>query len=429
MAAATRSQAKKEAAAKESSEGSKYVSLAGKTHVLFFLLTLVPFALQVWDLLPEDSQVPEVTREALGKIMVPQCYRGHRIHLSCVRDLAAAIAPTFCTGMVIILTSSSIIYGGSWRSVRSAAGKRREDAPVSMTKGDAMRFPLMGSVVLLSLFTAIKLLPKDLLTLCLGLYFMLLGTFAISATILPFVEKVLPSVFSRMRVKLGFLNLLPKSVKLFLFETDEDLSSLEITASEMMCGIASAAFCWWYHKTRHWVANNTIGLSFCMQGIEMLSLGSVQVGVILLSGLFFYDIFWVFFTPVMVTVAKSFDAPIKLLFLKSVTSDGKPTFSMLGLGDIVIPGIYLALLLRMDHKRGFEKSGYFKFVLGSYVLGLLTTLVVMHVFQHAQPALLYLVPAILGSTFLLAARKGELKFIFNYSEEEEEEEEEKLKQK
>ena len=32
----------------------------------------------------------------------------------------------------------------------------------------------------------------------------------------------------------------------------------------------------------------------------------------LLSCAFFYDIFWVFFTPVMVSVAKSFDAPIKV---------------------------------------------------------------------------------------------------------------------
>lgn len=37
-------------------------------------------------------------------------------------------------------------------------------------------------------------------------------------------------------------------------------------------------------------------------------------GAVLLSGLFVYDIFWVFGTPVMVTVAKSLDAPIKLLF-------------------------------------------------------------------------------------------------------------------
>jgi len=30
------------------------------------------------------------------------------------------------------------------------------------------------------------------------------------------------------------------------------------------------------------------------------------------GGLFVYNIFWVFFTPVMVSVAKYFDAPIKV---------------------------------------------------------------------------------------------------------------------
>lgn len=39
----------------------------------------------------------------------------------------------------------------------------------------------------------------------------------------------------------------------------------------------------------------------------------VKVGDHLQAGLFIYDIFWVFFTPVMVSVAKSFDAPIKVL--------------------------------------------------------------------------------------------------------------------
>ncbi|XP_024639567.1 signal peptide peptidase 1 [Medicago truncatula] len=53
-----------------------------------------------------------------------------------------------------------------------------------------------------------------------------------------------------------------------------------------------------------------------------------------MAGLFVYDIFWVFFTHVMVTVAKSFEAPIKLLF---PTADSARLFSMLGLGDIVIP--------------------------------------------------------------------------------------------
>ena len=74
-------------------------------------------------------------------------------------------------------------------------------------------------------------------------------------------------------------------------------------------------------------------------------IGSYFNAIILLSGLFFYDIFWVFGTDVMVTVAKSFDAPIKLLFPNTIPS--LPP-SMLGLGDIVIPGFFIALMLRFD---------------------------------------------------------------------------------
>ena len=80
-------------------------------------------------------------------------------------------------------------------------------------------------------------------------------------------------------------------------------------------------------------------------------------GALLLSGLFFYDIFWVFGTPVMVTVAKSLDAPIKLLFPRAGAAAGESPFAMLGLGDIVIPGIFVALCLRYDAKHG---SRYFR---------------------------------------------------------------------
>ncbi|KAG7578919.1 Reverse transcriptase domain [Arabidopsis thaliana x Arabidopsis arenosa] len=111
------------------------------------------------------------------------------------------------------------------------------------------------------------------------------------------------------------------------------------------------------------VANNILGLSFCIKGIEILSLGSLKTGAILLTGIFFYDIFWVFFTPVMVSVAKSFDAPIKLLF---PTGDAHRPYPMLVLGDIVIP------------------------------VGVILTIVVMNWCQAAQPALLYILPAVIG---------------------------------
>ena len=57
-----------------------------------------------------------------------------------------------------------------------------------------------------------------------------------------------------------------------------------------------------------------------------------------------------------------------------------------------------------------------------YVIGLALTLFVMIKFEAAQPALLYLVPACLGSSLFCALLRGELKELFDYSEEEDEEE-------
>ena len=64
----------------------------------------------------------------------------------------------------------------------------------------------------------------------------------------------------------------------------------------------------------------------------MFSIGSFKIAAILLVGLFFYDVFWVFGTPVMVTVAKKLDGPIKLLFPRSLerNEDGKLELSLLG---------------------------------------------------------------------------------------------------
>ena len=70
----------------------------------------------------------------------------------------------------------------------------------------------------------------------------------------------------------------------------------------------------WYILKKHWLANDLLGMAFAINGVELLHLNNVVTGCILLGGLFFYDIFWVFGTDVMVTVAKSFEAPIKLVF-------------------------------------------------------------------------------------------------------------------
>merc|ERR1719209_1467350 len=114
----------------------------------------------------------------------------------------------------------------------------------------------------------------------------------------------------------------------------------------------------WYFLKKHWIANNLFGLAFAINGVEFMQLPRISTGFILLGGLFFYDIFWVFGTDVMITVAKSFEAPIKLVFPQDLLQNGPLSannFAMLGLGDIVIPGIFIALLLRFD-LRSLNKS-------------------------------------------------------------------------
>ncbi len=50
----------------------------------------------------------------------------------------------------------------------------------------------------------------------------------------------------------------------------------------------------------------------------------------------------------MVTVAKGIDAPVLLKFPYDYTNPSLPKFSILGLGDIVLPGLLIAFCMRFD---------------------------------------------------------------------------------
>lgn len=53
-------------------------------------------------------------------------------------------------------------------------------------------------------------------------------------------------------------------------------------------------------------------------------------------------------------------------------------------------------------------KAYFYSGFVAYILGLGTTIAVMHIFKAAQPALLYLVPTCLGLPLLLALLRGDI---------------------
>merc|ERR1712018_1066911 len=203
---------------------------------------------------------------------------------------------------------------------------------------------------------------------------------------------------------------------------NEELLKYEFTTHDIVTLSVSTAVGVWYLMKKHWIANNLFGLAFAVNGVELLHLNSVATGCTLLSGLFLYDIFWVFATDVMVTVAKSFEAPIKLVFPQDLLENGlgATNMAMLGLGDIVIPGIFVALLLRYDQSLKRNSNFYFYVTFVAYFLGLLTTIAVMHLYKHAQPALLYLVPACLGTPLFFALVRGDIKSMFKYADHPEE---------
>ncbi len=132
----------------------------------------------------------------------------------------------------------------------------------------------------------------------------------------------------------------------------------------------------------------------------------------------------------MVGVAKNLDGPIKLMFPKKIPYEKKEDFNMIGLGDIVIPGIYVAFLLRFDMIKFYRKNKtleglrmslknfpYFFTTFSGYVIGILVTLFIMVYFNHAQPALLYLVPGVLISSLIIVYIKGDFKELWEINEE------------
>jgi len=304
------------------------------------------------------------------------------------------------------------VWVGSKRSLTSKFGAE------TLTKKDAYMFPVVGSCVLFGLYMLFKLFSKEYINMLLTGYFLLFGVAAVTTTLSP--------VFALVRPPADGVKPWEYTIH---FPWDKDATHFKFYATDIVAAIVGVAVGIWYILTKHWICNNILGLSFSISGITYLSLGSYKVGAILLCGLFFYDIFWVFGTDVMVTVAKSFDAPIKLLFPRDVFAD-EFQFSMLGLGDIVIPGVFVALLLRFDRSLAPEgaksyATPYFNATYGGYVAGLLTTIGVMHFFKAAQPALLYLVPACLLTSFGTAIARGQVATLLAYSEEENEDEDDK----
>ncbi|XP_043812693.1 signal peptide peptidase-like 4 isoform X2 [Manihot esculenta] len=149
----------------------------------------------------------------------------------------------------------------------------------------------------------------------------------------------------------------------------------------------------------------------------------ILVGTVLLSCAFLYDIFWVFVSKlwfkesVMIVVArgdKSGEDGIPMLLKIPRMFDPWGGYSIIGFGDIILPGLLVAFALRYDWLTNKNlRSGYFLWAMTAYGLGLLITYIALNMMDgHGQPALLYIVPFTLGTFLTLGKKRGELKALW-----------------
>lgn len=176
-----------------------------------------------------------------------------------------------------------------------------------------------------------------------------------------------------------------------------------------LAGVLSAST--YYYQSSYILANLT-AINFTIFAlIDTNLIKKISHGSLLLVLLFFYDIYFVFGSKVMVTVAQNIDLPIKLLIPKLITdSSGLSTigFSLLGLGDIVLPGSFILLVARYNPNWLFLE-------LVLYSFGLIESFLAVFMFNSGQPALLYIVPNLLLGTFGFAWLKNELSPFWKYS--------------
>ncbi|CAL8468855.1 g8396 [Coccomyxa elongata] len=171
-----------------------------------------------------------------------------------------------------------------------------------------------------------------------------------------------------------------------------------------------------------WPLQDAMGISLMLLLLRQFRLPNIKVACILLPLCFVYDVFWVFIEPlimggtsVMVEVATgeaSHEALPMLLTAPNMRGGPNAGYSVLGFGDVVLPGLLLvyARIFDLRHHSSLW-AGYFLPASVGYGCGLILTFValLLELFgDQGQPALLYLIPCTLGVVLALSYCRGDL---------------------
>lgn len=276
-------------------------------------------------------------------------------------------------------------------STQERAEMREIEEAGEMELHSTFLFVVVASGALLLIFYFMS--AMSILITCL---FSFIATLALGATVYPYVDHLTGRKFSH--------------------DTDIPLVGPLPTLIFVLAPLCILTVALWL-ITKSWLLNNVLAISLIVFFLTTIRISNLMVNTVLLVLAFFYDIFWVFCSSavfgsnVMVTVATQLDVPIKILVPLMLSQDegGALQFTLIGLGDIVLPGLLLAFAMRFDDLKKIDlRSGYFAVTMLGYVVGLCICEIIVGSFHLAQPAMIYLVPGTLIPFYAMALCRNEL---------------------
>ncbi|GIQ89380.1 peptidase A22B, signal peptide peptidase, partial [Kipferlia bialata] len=267
--------------------------------------------------------------------------------------------------MSTVTTGTYAAFGGlSLMALISVhMGSRKAATPLSQSRAEnvetidkeaASKLFAFSTVMLVGLFAMIKYLPKEYLSIGMKVYFggvtLITGSAMLEDILLMGADIHTHTVAKDKKegeedkAPVPFLQRLVLGVHTKWF-------SLDLYMARLIGGLITVPVLALFYLTNNWMLGNLMSMALCVFSIDTVRADKLIVAVGFLWAYFVYDIVFVYFTPIMVSVAKGIDLPIKLLCPKTLAGllmHSPPNAAMLGLGDIVLPGVLLSYLKRMD---------------------------------------------------------------------------------
>ncbi|XP_072261310.1 signal peptide peptidase-like 2B isoform X1 [Pyxicephalus adspersus] len=320
--------------------------------------------------------------------------------------------------IIFVMAVGTVAIGGYWAGSRDVkkrymkhkrddgSDKKHDDETVDVTPVMICVFVVMCCSMLILLYQFYDRLVYVIIAI-----FCLAASIGLYSCLFPFVRRI---PYGKCRIpdnNLPYFHNRPPIWKLLL-------ASFCITVS-VLWGVYRNEDQW------AWILQDILGIAFCLYMLKTIRLPTFKSCTLLLFVLFIYDVFFVFITPFLTKSGESIMVEVAAGPSDSSTQEKLPMvlkvprlnssplalcdrpFSLLGFGDILVPGLLVAYCNRFDIQIQSSRI-YFLACTIAYGIGLLVTFVALALMQRGQPALLYLVPCTLLTSLAVALWRKEL---------------------